>query len=400
MLELLYFELLGIALGALTGLVPGLHVNTVVALILALLPALLQRFQPEALAGLIISMSVVHSYVDFIPSIFLGAPDEAGVLSVLPGHRLVLMGRGFEAVHLTVIGGLGATVLGSAFVPLGILLLPRFYRWVSMAVPYLLIGVLFYMVFIQNRGRRLYAALSVTYSAVLGMIILDLGVINLRYALFPALTGLFGASTLLISLRTAASLPAQTREREPVSWGRGVVIGSGAGLVAGLLPSIGSAQSATIIQGFFRDSDERDFLIAQGGVNTANSLYAFLALILIGRARSGAAMGVRAIMGGLELSDLLLLLGSALFSTFFAVAITLALAGAFMRIAETLEYGRVSKAILVFLTLLVLALTGWRGLLILFTSTAIGVFTQAAGVNRSCCMAVLMVPTALYLLSG
>lgn len=398
MLDLLAFIFLGVLLGTFTGLVPGIHVNTVVIVVIALLPALLESFTPYSVIALVIAMSLVHSYVDYIPSIFLGAPHEDSVLSVLPGHRLLLKGRGYEAVRLTVVGGLGATVMGLLMLLAGIMVLPAVYPYVRAAVPYLLIALLFYIVWMQNRGRQLYAALAVLYSGLLGILILDRGVISLKYALFPALTGLFGVSTLLTSLRTNASIPPQTLEWEPVRYGKGVLAGSFAGALAGLLPSIGSSQSATLIQGLFGGGDEKEFLIALGGVNTANSIYAFLALYLIGRARSGASIAVKEIMDVLSPADLLFMVSVVLFTTFFAVFITLELAKMGALFVQSLDYRSFSLVIIAFLTLLVDLLTGWRGLLILATASAIGLFVQEAGVNRSTSMAVLIVPTIIYFL--
>ncbi|RMF89176.1 MAG: hypothetical protein D6733_06875 [Methanobacteriota archaeon] len=398
MLDLLAFIFLGVLLGTFTGLVPGIHVNTVVIVVIALLPALLESFTPYSVIALVIAMSLVHSYVDYIPSIFLGAPQEDSVLSVLPGHRLLLKGRGYEAVRLTVVGGLGATVMGLLMLLAGIMVLPAVYPYVRAAVPYLLIALLFYIVWMQNRGRQLYAALAVLYSGLLGILILDRGIISLKYALFPALTGLFGVSTLLTSLRTNASIPPQTLEWEPVRYGKGVLAGSFAGALAGLLPSIGSSQSATLIQGLFGGGDEKEFLIALGGVNTANSIYAFLALYLIGRARSGASIAVKEIMDVLSPADLLFMVSVVLFTTFFAVFITLELAKMGALFVQSLDYRSFSLVIIAFLTLLVDLLTGWRGLLILATASAIGLFVQEAGVNRSTSMAVLIVPTIIYFL--
>lgn len=399
MLDALAFVFLGVLLGTFTGLVPGIHVNTVVIVLLALLPSLLSNFSPYSIAAFVIAMSVVHSYVDYIPSIFLGAPAEDSVLSVLPGHRLLLKGRGYEAVRLTVVGGLGATIFGLVVLFFGLAVLPLLYRQIISFVPYLLIGVLLFIVWVQNRDRWLYAAVAVLYSGILGILILDLGVISLKYALFPALTGLFGISTLFVSLRSRVEIPPQSLGWASVRYRKGVAIGSLAGLLAGLLPSIGSSQSATIIQGLFGRGDEKEFLVALGGVNTANSIYAFLALYLIGRSRSGASIAVKEIMDVPSFTDLLFMVSIVLFTTFFAVFITLGLAKIFAGAVQRLDYKRFSRAIIVFLVVLVAFLTGWKGLLILTASSAIGIFVQEAGVNRSSCMAVLIVPTIIYFLT-
>jgi putative membrane protein len=398
MLNAAAFALAGVLIGTFTGLVPGVHVNTVVILILALLPRLLESYTPQSIAALVIAMSIVHSYVDYIPSIFLGAPAEDSVLSVLPGHRLLLKGRGYEAVRLTVIGGLGSTILGIAILTVGIVVLPILYSNIIPLVPYLLLFVLIYIVLFQNRDRWLFALIAVFYSGILGILILGQGIISLKFALFPALTGLFGISTLFVSHRTKVEIPPQKITWQPVRYKKGILVGSIAGLLAGLLPSIGSSQSATVVQDLFGKGDEKEFLIAMGGVNTANSIYAFLALYLIGRSRSGASIAVKEILGALAFSDLIFMVSITLFTTFFAVLITLELAKLAAIILERANYHSFSKIIISFLLILVFLLTGWKGLFILLTASAIGVFVQVSGVNRSACMAVLMVPTIIYFL--
>jgi putative membrane protein len=66
MLETIAFALLEILLGSFTGLIPGIHVNTVVISILAILPTLMEVFTPHSVVALVIAMAVVHSYVDYI----------------------------------------------------------------------------------------------------------------------------------------------------------------------------------------------------------------------------------------------------------------------------------------------------------------------------------------------
>jgi len=84
--DLLIACLFGVVCGAITGIIPGLHVNTVGAFIFASSPFLLNSFSPEYLGVFLISMSISHSMIDFIPSMFLGVPEEGTVLSILPGH--------------------------------------------------------------------------------------------------------------------------------------------------------------------------------------------------------------------------------------------------------------------------------------------------------------------------
>jgi len=90
--------IIGILFGTITGLTPGLHINTVNQLLLNL-----TQINAFTLSIIIIAMSLTHTFLDSIPSIFLGVPDSDSII-LLPGHRLVKEGKGITAVNLTLIG--------------------------------------------------------------------------------------------------------------------------------------------------------------------------------------------------------------------------------------------------------------------------------------------------------
>ncbi len=132
------FSLLGAVLGCGTGAAPGIHVNTLCLLLTSSLGALMPAAAsaaiwlgasgddgPVLLACLIVSAAASHSFLDFLPSVFLGAPDEGDSLSTLPGHRLLLQGRGREAVEHAASGALvGGSVATALCVPLYFVLGP------------------------------------------------------------------------------------------------------------------------------------------------------------------------------------------------------------------------------------------------------------------------------------
>ena len=66
----------GVGLGSLTGLIPGFHVNNVALILLALSPALLDLGIPlSAVAAIIVATGTVHTFLNYIPSALIGAPD-------------------------------------------------------------------------------------------------------------------------------------------------------------------------------------------------------------------------------------------------------------------------------------------------------------------------------------
>lgn len=399
MLELLIFMAAGACLGIFTGLVPGIHVNTVVIVILSVLPGLLDSFGIYPVIALIISISVVHSFVDFIPSILLGAPEEDSVLSILPGHRLLLEGRGYEAIRLTVMGGLGGVVVGVGVLPLGLSIFPIFYRLSLSVLPFILGLILVYMVISEiDHRRKGFAILSISFSGALGFLVLDTNILDPNYVLFPTLTGLFGMSTLLVSLRSNPNIPPQTMREHGNMPAKGIFIGPAAGVLAGLVPSMGSSQSAILVQKAFKDEGDSEFLAALGGVNTTESLYAFLALYLIGNPRSGASIAVERIFSSVDFYDFLFMVGVVLVSAAFATPLTLALGRVLVPRVQGIDYSKFSLATILFLLAVVTIVTGPVGVFICVTATAIGLIPALSGAKRSTCMAVLILPTMFYFL--
>ena len=98
-LEILLALILGIGFGIITGLIPGIHVNLIAILLISLSAYLLEFVSVFSVAIFIFSMALTHTFLDMIPSIFLGAPNEDTALAVLPGHRMLLDGIGYEAIR-------------------------------------------------------------------------------------------------------------------------------------------------------------------------------------------------------------------------------------------------------------------------------------------------------------
>ena len=146
MLELIFAFTIGTALGVLAGLIPGLHQNNFIPIILG--ASFL--FEPMSAAIILISAAVVNSFVNYIPSILLGAPEDSSALSVLPGHRLLLQGRGYEAIRLTVIGNFLGAVFAVASLPLFTIIVPELYDIVRPNLFWILSFVVVYMIFSEK----------------------------------------------------------------------------------------------------------------------------------------------------------------------------------------------------------------------------------------------------------
>jgi putative membrane protein len=103
LIEIILFLILGVVLGTFTGLTPGIHTN-LIGIFIVSISGFFLFVNPIYFIVIITSMAITHTFVDFIPSVFLGCPDTDTELSILPGHELLKEGLGYEAVYLTCYG--------------------------------------------------------------------------------------------------------------------------------------------------------------------------------------------------------------------------------------------------------------------------------------------------------
>src|SRR3989304_8704378 len=98
LIEIFIFLFFGILAGTFTGLFPGIHINLVGASLVALSTSILSPLNPMYLVTFIASMAITHTFLDFIPSIFLGCPNTDTELTILPGHELLKEANGYGAI--------------------------------------------------------------------------------------------------------------------------------------------------------------------------------------------------------------------------------------------------------------------------------------------------------------
>ena len=194
-LQLILAALIGLLAGTITGIIPGIHINLVAILVFAGSSYILNYFSPIALAAFITSMAITHTFLDFLPSIFLGAPDEDTALSVLPGHRLLLKGMGYGAVKLTLIGSFYGLIFALAISPLLIISIPKIYPFVSRYIAFILIAAS--VLLIVKEKYKMWAIIIFFLSGILGLATLNFNMI--KQPLLPLFSGLFGTSLLTIS---------------------------------------------------------------------------------------------------------------------------------------------------------------------------------------------------------
>jgi len=90
------------------------------------------------------------------------------------------------------------------------------------------------------------------------------------------------------------------------------------------------------------------------------------------------------------------LVGVILFTAGIAASICFYLGKRIPKYLERINYTKLSFLIIIFMACMVFLLTGPFGLLIVFTSTSIGILCAYLEVRRSHCMGVLLLPTIFF----
>jgi len=396
-LETLLLSFLGIGIGIFAGLMPSMHVNTLLPILFSFS---LFFDNPYYLSVLIVSTAITEIFVNFISSIFIGAPEEDTALSILPGHRLLLEGRGYEAIKLTVIGGIGALILTLILISFFAQFFDYLYKLSRPFIHWLIIFVVIFMIISEKKIKKMLSAiLIISLSGLLGIIALNSS-LNQQNILFPILTGLFGLSTLLISISERSSIPKQN-ENENLDISKkdivkSIFLGSIAGILVGFLPAIGISEAATMVQYLGGTGKARSFLITLSGINAGNEVFSLISLYLVGNPRSGASVAIQKVLSELTFYDVVYLIGVICFSSGIAAIITLLLGKRIPRYLERVNYKWLCISVIFFIILIVFVFTGIFGLFILFTSTSIGLLCAFLGIKRSHCMGCLLVQSILF----
>jgi len=381
------------------GVIPGAHINNILPLLLLI--SLSLNLQPYNVAVFIVSTAMAEIFMNFIPSIFLGAPDENTALSVLPGHRLLLEGRGYEAIKLTVIGGIGSLISTIVFIAFFAPWFSYLYEISRPYVQYLIASVAVFMILSEKKIKKILSAILIFFlSGFLGIIALGSSLVPQQNVLFPILTGLFGLSTIAVSMFQRSNIPKQKEEtaveipKEQIL--KSIILGTFAGLIVGFLPAVGISEAATMVQYLGRTGDASNFLITLSGINVGNEVFSLISLALVGNPRSGPSVAIQRILTELTFFDVLFFVGVICFVSGIAAMLTLYLGKRIPKYLEKINYRKLCFSVITFLIIMIFLLTGPFGLLIAFTSTSIGLLCTYLEIKRSHCMACLLLPSILF----
>lgn len=392
--QLLGWILAGAVLGSCSGLVPGLHANNFALLLAGLAPSV--PGPPLFVGCAMLAAGVVHTFVNAVPAMALGVPDAEMAVTALPAHRMVLDGRGYEALRLSALGSILAVL---AAIPLAIPItwsVTALYPTIRSNLPLVLALVVVALIASEYTWRRRFGAtVSFALATVLGAMALDLSPESPLEAggmLAPLFAGLFGAPVLIDAIR-GGGVPPQLGGTIRLSrglLGATAIAGALAGAVVGYIPGISAAIAAVAVLVFVPGSSgDRGYIVATSGVDTANAIFALFALVAIGQPRTGVMVAFENANAPLELP---ILLFSIVLAGAVGFVLVLSVGDRYLEFVGRLEYWKISAAVLVLLCILSYLFTGPVGIAVFVAATAVGMVPVRLRVRRVHLMGVLIGP--------
>ncbi len=348
---IILLSLLGFILGIIAGLFPGIHINLFIPIAL-----LFFKLNSDAMFFLI-PLAISYSFLNTIPSIFLGIPDESTVFSLMPGARMTKKGKGMLAFSYTINGSLIGAIFGTAT---GYFLCKSKINLTflnSLTVPLLTFILLF---FSRTKNRIIATAI---FSGI-GFLVFNL---KLNQPLFHVFSGSFALFNALNT--TKSKLPNQESKIERIRR-QDIVVGTFAtviALIALYFPGISPSISIILIIFLFSKSKidkDKLYLFSTGVLNSA--AYAFTPfLVLKGISRNYVAIALK---NNISIANLETILALTFTTIIISHIISMLISEQIIKLLPKINYEFVNLIPAIFVLLLSYYFDSLMGLLIVVIS--------------------------------
>lgn len=267
----------GIICGFLSGLLPGLHSNTIISILSSF------DIDEYTLAVIIISLYPAHLVASFIPSIFFGIPESSTVVAVLPGQRMVLKGRGLEALKTVMLSCIVAALLSIVLFYFSLDFFPIVYSLIRQYMKYILLVVS--LVLLVRSKNPILALIVFIFSGLLGYFSLNS---EMQDPFLPLFSGMFAMAAILNYKKS--ELPEQKDNAIGFNFLKYTGIGVFLGMLADLIPGVGSPSQVATFAAIFFPLNTLGYLAAVSSISVSEAIFSLATSASIGKARIGATV--------------------------------------------------------------------------------------------------------------
>lgn len=379
----LWFFIIGIILGMLGGLLPGIHSNTIISILSSV------GLNGIDFAYVIIAVMASHQLFSFIPSIFFGIPEQGSVLSVLPGQRMVREGNGTLALKVVLASFLIGTLLSVVLFYPALSFYPLAYKFIQPYIKYILL--VFSAILLLRTKNLVLSAGIFALSGLLGVFSLNSGLAD---PFLPLFSGMFAMGAIFNY--TSGTVPKQKDTPLSTDFIKFAVLGVFGGLLADLLPGVSSPSQVATFFSLVMPVNTLGYLAAISSISVSEAVFSFATSASIGKARMGSTVFLSEQISLAEPGNLLLALTVFLFSVSLAALIIYILRNRISALAK-IDFSHFNLLLAGYLVAMTLVLNGLVGLTILGFASCLGYATVRLGVERTNLMGAVILPTILLL---
>lgn len=397
-LEIIIAIISGIILGIITGLTPGIHINLVASTIVAYSYYILKILDPITVIITITTMAVTHTVFDIIPSTLLGIPNTENLTMLLPAHKLTAEGKAKLAILYGLLGSALGILTTILFAPLIIKIIPVTYNHIKDYIALILILLSSYII-LKSKNKFLSLIFFITTGIVA---VLSFNIKTISQPLLPLLSGLFGLSAIMLSINNKIQLAEQKEdinlEIKNKEISKQSIFMALASFLTNFLPGLTSSHTALLANKLIKIKNQEEYIILSNAASSSATIIGFLAFYSLSKTRSGIVAAIEYLVTSINLPILLLIISVSLLTLSISIILAVKLSNKIIKNVNKLNYRKFSFFIIILIICIVLAITKLEGLLILITTTSIGILAQQFEIERINLTGCLILPVILYLI--
>jgi len=422
-LTCLLIAILGVVVSAPLSLVPALHVYNVIGLLVLIYLPLSAYLGPLFMIMFMFGLLVGYAMMNTLTSVYFSTPDDSTIFIVLPAQKYLRQGRGHEAVLLSAVGGLIGIFFLAVLVPLTMGILGTLRELLAPHLFWILALISVYILMSEwpkdfSRGQSKLKRLAKGWSTLIpgmftffisgffGFILMRSQVIPAHrgfQTLLPAFVGLFAVPWVLTNLVSKIEIPKQhvgdSVDIEGTTAARGGIAGCLGGLLAAFFPAVTGGTGGLLAGHVTAQRDERTFILSQGASKVVYYVGAAFLLFIPGLHLTRGTMGimVNLFYTPQTTSEFFLVAGVIAICGFIAFLLLILMSKFAINLVEKVPVGKVNIGVLVIIHAIVIGVTSWQGLMVMWIGASIGLIPVLFHSRRLNCLGVLLLPLMIEL---
>mgnify|MGYP000433418180 CR=1 FL=1 len=412
----------GVMVSLMVSSCPGMHVYNILGLVSLLafngsFPETLSVAVMPFIIGLIAGYVILSS----VGLILLSVPDESFLLTVMPSQRFVIYGRGEESVFWMGLGSaIGAIIIfvlfgcfgRIVFSPMKAVLTPHFHWMLWAVIIYMFIsewsgdaeieqgGVISLLKSFRKTGVGILVFLLSGWFGFVMFYKSPLSVDTAFQNMAPVFSGLFAFPSLLLNIISKVQIPQQRKvlfiKKDYVSLIKGSIAGLGGGVFSAFMPVVTGGIGGLLAGSVFDVREKNAFIVSQGVVRMIYYAGGFMFFFVpgINMSRGGAAWIYKLWGIPKQPTDLWMAVSYLALASSFAVILLFPLSRSMMRTIQTSGIKKFSMLGIVIICILIVILTGIKGLAVTFAATCVGLVPLICGGRRINLLGFLLLPMA------